>query len=81
MQSLPPRCRINVSRKQLASCVTELLDPFRIFGPKLLFELLAEPLRQRRALACRRDRDLKIAAVDDRRIIKIAVVRIVHRIA
>src|SRR5207249_9650994 len=81
MQPLPPRSRIDVSRKQLESRLAELLDPLRVFGTKLLFELLAEPLRKRRALARRRDRDLEIAAVDDGRVIKIAIVWIVHRIA
>ena len=39
-----------------------------------MFKIFAQALRERRAFACSRNRDLKISAADDRRIIKVATI-------
>jgi hypothetical protein len=57
-----------------------LSNPLGVLRTELLLELDANVLRERRAVAGGRNRDLKIAAIHNGGIVKIAVVRIVDRI-
>ena len=59
---LLPQLRIHVRREQLAPRAAQLLNPVRIFRAELLLELDANALRERRAVARGRDRDLQVAA-------------------
>ncbi len=80
MQLLLSHVGVHVRREQLAPRFAQLLNPLGVFGTELLLELDADTLRERRAMACGRNRDLQIAAVDDRRIVEVAVDRIIDRV-
>src|SRR5581483_2119306 len=67
--------------QDLPACFPQLLDPGFVPGAELLLEFFSQPLRQRRTLSTSRDRNLKVSAVNDRGVIKIAVPGIVHHVA
>ena len=59
----------------------EFFDPLSVLGAELPLEFLAQPVRQFGAMPSGRDGDLKVPALDDGRVIEVAVLRIVDGIA
>ena len=56
-------------------------EPVLVFGAELLFEFFAEALGESGAFAIGGDGDLKIAALDDGAVVKVAVIDVVDGVA
>ncbi len=80
MQLLLALVGIHVAGEQPLPRFAQLANPGLVLGAELLLELDAKALGQGRTVPAGRDRDLQIAAIDDRRVVEIAVVRIVDGI-
>src|ERR1700722_5138811 len=66
---------------QFIARAAELRDPFLPLRTELLFEFLAQALRECRAQSTSGNRDLQFAAAHDGREVEIATLRLVHRVA
>jgi len=80
-QQFAPLRRIEHSPKYPRAFATKALHPRTIFGTELPLKFGSQPRGQRGAFAARGDCDLQRSAAQHRRIIKIAIWRIVHSVA
>lgn len=81
VQQLAAMFRIEWTGEELFANSAEVFDPARVNGRELRFEFASQPLRQRRTLPGGGNRDLQIAPADDRRIVEVAAVGVIHNIA
>src|SRR6185503_5699283 len=81
MQDSLANFRIQIRRSKLFPLLAERGNPRFILSTKLLFEFLANSLRQRGALTSGRDCDLQVSAAHNRRVIKVAIGWIIDRVA
>src|SRR6266576_204943 len=81
VEQLSPKFWINRAGKQIFPGFSEFVEPARIDRCQLRFELATQPLCKGRAVSSRRDRNLQVTAPNDRGIIKITPLGIVHDVA
>src|SRR5438270_9917259 len=73
--------RIEIGGSEFFALLAQLSNPRLILRTKLLLEFLANSLRESRALAGSRDCNLQVAALYNGRIVEIAILRVINRVA